>query len=203
MNTTVTIPLELHLTLSAQALQPAPEPQTENIFGGLMATAEFDSAAPLPVCQFILPRKPGTYWPEESGWYAGPVMNTEGNWWHLIVPEKHLTTLTDVEWSDDTTEIEGADSDFDGLSNTRAMCAAGNDLAKRVHDLGEGVYLPARAEALLLWSTLRKIIGEGVIWTSTQRSAHVAWYQSFSNGSQYWSGKDLRWRAVPVRRLFL
>ena len=207
MNTTVTIPFELQLTLRAQAPLPVPDQPTQNIFDELMAGAEFaaaEAAAPLPVCQLILPRKPGTHWPEQNGWYAGPVLNPiEGNWWHLIVPKQHLNALTEVEWGDDTTEIEGADSDYDGLSNTRAMCTAGNELAKRVRDLGEGVYLPSRAEALLLWSTLREVIGEGVAWTSTQYSARYAWFQAFSNGFQDWYRKSSQWRAVPVRRLVL
>lgn len=205
MTTTVTIPIELQLTLIAKAASQTPEPEP-SIFSGLLAAADVEQAPETtltPVCQVILPHKPGTHWPEQKGWYAGPIMSPEGNWWHLIVPDEHIHAFPDVEWSDSRTEIEGADSDYDGLANTRAMCDAGSELAKQIRALGDGVYLPARAEALLLWSTLSSVIGEGWVWTSTQCSAHDAWCQSFLDGYPDWGIKCSQCRAVPVRRLFL
>lgn len=206
--TTITIPIELEFTVRPAAVMSAME---RALSPTLVATdapsptlAEFCAGcSPQPVTQLILPHKPGTHWPEQGGWYAGVHMTPTGEWWHLIVPDAHLQALIDVKWGQYGTEVPGTDSIHDGQANTAAMAEAGNDLAQRVQALGDGLYLPARTEALLMFSTLKHAIGEGILWTSTQYSANYAWCQLFYHGHQDFSHKDCDFRAVPVRRLFL
>lgn len=206
--TTITIPIELEFTVRPAAVMSAME---RALSPALVATdtpapamAEFCAGCSTqPVTQLITPHKPGTHWPEQGGWYAGVHMTPTGEWWHLIVPDAHLKALDDVKWGEYGAEVPCADSIHDGQTNTAAMADAGNDLAKRIQALGDGLYLPARTEALLMFSTLKSVIGEGILWTSTQVSANSAWYQYFSHGDQYFDSKGCEFRAVPVRRLFL
>jgi hypothetical protein len=196
----ITVPIELELTPRSRAVM--------NALGRVLNPrfVDFDEPAAEPPAArsaVQLPWKPGTHWPAEDGWYAGPILPPSGDLWHLIVPTAHIHALADVQWGGRGTEVEGADDMHDGEANTDAMAAADLDLAKRVRSLGEGLYLPARAEALLMFATLKAAIGDGVIWTSTQYSADHAWFQDFGYGDQLILYKDAELRAVPVRRLFL
>jgi hypothetical protein len=146
---------------------------------------------------------PGTFWPEQDAWYAGLEMTPGGRYWHVLVPKAHINTLAGVKWGGYGTQIDGAADVYDGLTNTQDMSAAGLELAQRVQALGDGLHLPSRAEALLMFATLKSHIGSGILWTSTQYSASGAWCQDFDYGGQDIYDKDCELRAVPVRRLFL
>jgi len=149
----------------------------------------------------LQPPAPGTLWPEQGGWYAGVCCAPDGTRWHLVQPEGDAFRLDDVAWGLQGDEVPGVSSNHDGLANTEAMLAAGNPLAEAVRAMGEGCYLPSRAEALLLFTTLKDQIGDGAAWTSTQFSAHLAWCQYFGSGLQDGYDKDCEFRAVAVRRL--
>jgi hypothetical protein len=198
----ITIPLEIELTPRSRAVMNALGLALNPKFVDLEdqpAAAAADNITP----SLSAPVAPGAWWPEQDGWYAGLQMTPGGRFWHVIVPKAHIDALTDVKWGDYGTQIEGATDIYDGLANTEAMAAADLELAKRVQALDKGLYLPSRAEALLMFATLKSQIGDGVTWTSTQYSASHAWYQDFHNGLQGANGKDCEFRAVPVRRLFL
>lgn len=151
--------------------------------------------------QLSLPQ-PGQPWPDQQSLYSGIIATPTGTAWALTLPTD-VPKLRDQAWGKYGTLIEGANDPFDGRANTVAMAAAGNKLAQAVLDLPGDCYLPSQMEALLLSVTLREQVGPGVIWTSTQRSAHNAWCQSFDYGNQGWDVKSNRWRAVPVRRSLL
>lgn len=141
----------------------------------------------------------GQHWAEADGIYAGAVAYPNGSIAGVIWAND--LTLTDMPWGKYGQHIEGADSLHDGLANTQAMAAAGSALAKAV--LAAGAYIPARIEALQLFAALKDQLAGGAAWTSTQYSAHTAWYQTFGYGGQNVYSKDSGLRAVAVRRLIL
>lgn len=198
----ITVPLEFELTPRSRAVMNALSIALDPKFVDLEdrpTAAAADTITP----SLSAPVAPGAWWPEQDGWYAGLQMTPGGRFWHLIVPKAHIDALADVQWGGYGTQIEGAADVYDGLANTQAMSAAGLELAQRVQALGEGLYLPSRAEALLMFATLKDQIGEGYVWTSTQYSADCAWCQSFGHGSQSLGNKYNELRAVAVRRLSL
>jgi hypothetical protein len=157
---------------------------------------------PTPLGAVTVPVKPGELW-EGQGWYAGICSAPDGTRWHLVVPQGDQMQLQRVAWGDYGTEIKGASSIYDGMANTADMVAAGSELAKKVQAMSDGCYLPSRAEALLMFATLKDQLGDKSMWTSTQCSASYAWYQGFDYGSQSITSKDAELRAVAVRRLML
>jgi hypothetical protein len=198
----ITIPIELELSPRSRAVMDALNRALDPKF------VNADESAAEPAGDHIAhslatPVAAGAFWPEHDAWYAGLQMTPGGRYWHVLVPEEHINALTNVKWGDYGTQIEGAADMYDGLANTQAMSDARLELAQRVQALGKGTYLPSRAEALLMFSTLKRVIGDGVIWTSTQCSANYAWSQHFHHGHQLTGTKDCELRAVPVRRLFL
>ena len=194
----ITIPLDIQLTPRSlaimDALGRAPNPQ----FVAPDDPAE-QAVSDQVTATLSAPVAPGAYWPEHDAWYAGLQMTPDGRCWHVLVPKVHIEALKDVQWGRYGTSVDGAADVYDGLANTQAMVDAGLELAETVHALGEGLYLPSRAEALLMFDTLKEQIGEGIVWTSTQYSALLAWCQGFSYGRQLIHGKDCELRAVPVR----
>ncbi len=199
---TVTIPIEFELTPRSRAVMAALSRVLDPHFVAPEEPAEqADSSSTAQALS--APVAPGAYWPEQEAWYAGLQMTPGGRFWHLLVPKAHIETLRDVEWGRHGTSIDGAVDVYDGLANTQAKVDAGLELAERVQALGEGLYLPSRAEALLMFASLKDQIGEGILWTSTQCSAYGAWFQGFNGGGQNTDFKDCEFRAVPVRRLFL
>lgn len=92
----------------------------------------------------------------------------------------------------------------DGLANTQAMAGAGSDLAKRA--LEAGAYIPSAAECHLLMhakqmglvTDLREDIA---YWTSSQFSAHYAYYMVFEYGWQGDNAKDNERPGRLVRRI--
>jgi hypothetical protein len=157
---------------------------------------------PTPLDAVTVPVKPGELWAGQ-GWYAGICSAPDGTRWHLMVPERARDELRRVKWGGYGTEIPGAASIYDGQANTADMVTAGSELAKAVQAVGEGCYLPSRAEALLMFATLKDQLGEDPMWTSTQYSANDAWCQYFGSGFQYIHDKVAVLRAVAVRRLML
>ena len=194
----ITIPIEFELSPRSRAVMDA----LSRALNPKFVSAEEPAGDPI-AHSLAAPVSPGTFWPEQDAWYAGLQMTPGGRYWHALVPKEHINALTDVKWGGYGTQIEGAADMYDGLANTQAMAESGLELAQRVQALGKGMYLPSRAEALLMFATLLSVVRDGVIWTSTQFSAHGAWYQNFYNGNQSPGNKACEFRAVPVRRLFL
>ena len=68
---------------------------------------------------------------------------------------------------------------------------------------GEGATLPSRIDALLLLKNLKSEFQEAYYWTdeSVALNGAYAWFQSFSNGGQYYYHKGYDYRARAVRRV--
>ena len=163
------------------------------------------SQSPTPASATPLPPLPGQYWPEQHGYYAGIQAPEDGNTgWLLILPDAPECYFVDVIWGLYGEDVAGAVSEFDGLSNTLAMAAAGSDLAQRIRALPDDCYLPSRNESALLYATCRAQIETGDWYlTSTQCSANDAWLQHFRRGSQDYLDKSYEGRARAVRRILL
>ena len=198
----ITIPLEFELTPRSRAVMNALSRALGPKFVAPDETAAEATRDPIAHA-LAAPVAPGTFWPEQDAWYAGLEMTPGGRYWHVLVPKAHINTLASVKWGGYGTQIDGAADVYDGLTNTQDMSAAGLEIAQRVQAMGDGLHLPSRAEALLMFATLKRQIGSGILWTSTQYSADDAWCQNFNYGGQDIDDKDCEFRAVPVRRLFL
>ncbi len=144
----------------------------------------------------------GQPFPGQGGIYAGfiPARNgAEG--YHLILGDELPGRF---EWGpyDDLTE---ATSLTDGLANTQALVAAGAQYpaAKAASNyVAEGhgdFYLPSAAELYEVWLNLNGKLS-GWVWSSSQRSANVAFHLGFDDGDQYSTGKSCALRVRPVRR---
>ena len=152
--------------------------------------------------------KIGEPWPGQGGVYAG-VMRGHGGKpdYHLILAVDHRGQFKDLEWGERGVKIAGADDEWDGQANTKAIFdAAGKfpaaDAAAKVSIDGyNDFYLPSKRESALLYANLPERFEGCWHWTSTQVSAYNAAIQSFSNGDQLSYDKVDELRVRVVRRL--
>ena len=158
-----------------------------------------------PVAKAALtPPAPGQFWEEQKAFYAGVVCQPDGTAWHLLLPKGTKFSAKVLAWGEYGQDVKGATSVYDGLANTAAMLEAGSPAAKHAKTLGDDVYLPSRAEALLLFATLKEQFDDGYWhWTSSQSSEYGAWDQGFGNGTQNYLGKGSERRCRFVRRLVI
>ena len=63
--------------------------------------------------------------------------------------------------------------------------------------------LPTRRMQSLLAANLKEEFQPTWYWSGEQREAGSAWFQSFTNGSQYWFIKYSKCRAVAVRSIVI
>jgi hypothetical protein len=154
------------------------------------------------------PPRIGAHWPEQGGIYIGicPGQNGQPDY-HLIAPADPRALLENVQWHSRRDEIADADSDWDGLTNTRSMADVGSELAGAILDLDidghRDFYLPARHEMSMVKLVAPDLIAEKWHWSSTQGSADDAWCQDFDGGYQDYDAKDGKLRARAVRRLLV
>ncbi|MBD9459141.1 DUF1566 domain-containing protein [Pseudomonas sp. PDM05] len=143
----------------------------------------------------------GAVWPGQGGIYAGfiPARNgAEG--YHLILGDD----LERAEWGQYGDESP-ATSLIDGRANTLALIESGGEypaaIAAHKHEADghADFYLPAAAELYEIWLNLNGKLA-GWVWSSSQRSAHIAFVMDFDDGSQDLNGKDFELRVRPVRR---
>lgn len=150
--------------------------------------------------------KLGAYLPDYGGVFAGLILGDDGNTYGLIVARKSDYAPISGKYGNRGTKIDGADSSHDGLPNTRAMAAAGSDIATQVIELRIAGFddwqIPARHQARIAVTNAPSEIPDSWAWTSTQCDAHSAWYQ-LSNGSQLWYNKGDEGAVFPVRRFSL
>ena len=151
----------------------------------------------------------GEAWDEQRGRLIGLCPGgTTGPDYALILPFSKDADLGERIWGERGKEIPGADHIWDGLANTMAMAAAGNQLAKDILSLEadgtSGLYLPARHEArtafLIAADQFDKTKAH---WTSTQSGAYHAWFQYFDDGFQYTDAEDKEFQVRLVRRFEL
>ena len=150
---------------------------------------------------------PGAKWVGYGGIYTG-IMRDEGHYWHVILADDPMSIFSGA-WGSEGTEIPGANSFADGLSNTQAMMTAGHDhpILKQLikfnrtgEDGHTDFYLPAQKENSLIYIGAPSNVEECFHWSSTQYSAGDAWEQDFEYGTQYIGGKDGVRAARAVRR---
>lgn len=150
--------------------------------------------------------KPGAYSPHHGGIFIGVLLGTDGQLYGQILARKEDYSAIEGEWGCYGTKLTGADSYDDGLTNTRAMAAAGSSIAAQVSGLRiaglDDWHIPARLQGLLAHDNAREHLPGSWIWTSTQDDAHYAWYQD-SYGNQYWNSKNDQGAVVPVRRFLV
>jgi hypothetical protein len=150
----------------------------------------------------------GQNWPGQGGVYAGLMRGADGNPdYHLVVATDPAGNLANLRWGGYEKD-SNAISETDGLANTKAMQADGQehpvlDVLKSLRADGhQDFYLPARRELSLCFANVRELFEtDDWYWSSTQYSADTAWCQDFNNGLQDWSSKNYEGRARAVRRV--
>lgn len=147
----------------------------------------------------------GSYWPGQGGYNAGLVRGENGAPdYYLIVPQ--LTEQLRAKWGGYGDEVEGASSASDGLANTAALLADSNEhpaaklASEFTADGHSDFYLPARRELQIAEANVPELFEKAYHWSSSQFSAHLAYYVDFENGWLNLSGKPLERRVRPVRR---
>lgn len=150
---------------------------------------------------------PGQPWPSQGGIYAGALPALDGQGIEHLVLGDWIDG--EFEWGSYGKDIPAASSLKDGKANTSAMLAAQSPAAiavdKRNTSAGDfsDWQLPSQQETHLVAATCFDHMDQAVIWTSTQYSAYLAWFQSFNDGYSNWNGKDGSLRVRPVRRFKL
>lgn len=146
----------------------------------------------------------GAVWPGQGGVYAG-IIHCEGTDYHLIVSQ--AAEHSGLAWGGYGSEVDGASHDCDGQANTADLMADDTDhpaarWAAEVNADGHAdFYLPSRRELRLCWVNVPELFDKKTwYWTSTQYSAHFAWFQNFGDGGQGDDGKHYEGRARAVRR---
>lgn len=111
------------------------------------------------------------------------------------------------EWGEYGQDVDGAVSYRDGASNTIAMAEAGSQIAKQALEIGEGVFIPSVLELALLFSAKQAGELSGFAdrwyWSSSQYSAHSAFYTYFNVGYTILTGKLNAFRVRPVRKILI
>jgi len=152
--------------------------------------------------QSIQPPAIGEVWPGQGGIYAGvmPARGAEESY-HLILGDE----LGRFEWGQYGDESP-ATSLIDGMSNTEALVNSNGEYPAAVAayehkaDGHADFYLPATAELYEIWLNLNGKLS-GLVWSSSQRSANLAFTMDFGDGYQFYGAKDYELRVRPFRRL--
>ena len=148
----------------------------------------------------------GEPWPGEGGVNGGLFQGGDRPY-YLIIP-----TGTDaeakLEFGSYGKEFDGAMSPHDGMTNTADLVETDNNYpaaqfcAKFERDGHKDFYLMARREASFLEGTVPQEFSKGTHWTSTQYSAHGAYYMDFEAGWLLYSDKNNERLVRPVRRKY-
>lgn len=148
----------------------------------------------------------GEYWPGQGGHNAGFVPARDGVPAHyLVIAAKDIGDRT---WGGRGNESK-ATSKVDGLANTQALLAEGGHPAatactEHQADGHSDFYLPAAAELYQGWVNTPDLFAKDCYyWSSTQRSAILAFYVNFYGGYQDSLDKYYELRVRPVRRVFI
>ncbi|SAM35794.1 DUF1566 domain-containing protein [Pseudomonas sp. 1 R 17] len=146
----------------------------------------------------------GEYWPGEGGVNGGLFPGGDKPY-YLIVP-----TGSDAEaaheWGGYGDELNGANSPWDGQANTADLVGvdtshpAAQFCAAFERDGHKDFYLMARREASFLEITVPEVFTQSYHWTSSQRSANLAYGMDFEDGWLYYGVKSVERLARPVRR---
>lgn len=149
----------------------------------------------------------GQPWPGQGG-INGGLVAARGD-----VPEHYLIIAAkdvgDHAWGG-YREDSKATSKTDGKANTEWLCneetehPAANACAEYQVDGHHDFYLPAAAELYQGWVNCPEVFAQDCYyWSSSQRSAHYAFFMLFVGGNQGLNVKGSELRVRPVRRLFI
>ena len=151
----------------------------------------------------------GADWPGQGG-FNGGLVAARGD-----VPEHYLIIAAkdvgDHAWGGRGIEVKGL-SKTDGCTNAQVLIGnedetkypAANACAEYQADGHHDFYLPAAAELYHCWLNVPELFAkDNWYWSSTQRSAYLAFTMDFDDGLQDLTGKTLELRVRPVRRLFI
>ena len=143
----------------------------------------------------------GTALPALGGTLGAYFALPDGSVRALIVPpiEHELKS----EWGCHGKDVPGARG-VDGMANTRAMAAAGSEIATTVLGLTTGGhadwFIGSRLQMLALYESVPELFGkEGWYATSSQFSRLYAWAQDFEYGHSSDYVKDYGFRVRPLR----
>lgn len=151
----------------------------------------------------------GEYWTGEGGVNGGLFPGGDKPY-YLIVPTGSDAEATH-EWGGYGDELGGAKSPWDGQANTAYLASSNREhdhpaaqfCAAFERDGHKDFYLMARREASFLEITVPDVFAQAYHWTSTQRSAYLAYFMDFEDG---WLTSYFKYRerlARPVRRKFI
>ena len=155
--------------------------------------------------------KVGEYWEGQGGIRIAecPGQNGEPSY-HLIMAVGDDANLGELAWGSYGVEVAGANSEWDGLANTRALLAQDDAATKHpaafaasqfTKDGHTDFYLAARFELAACQVFGRAHAKAGWHWSSTQSSADYAFDQHFSDGYQHNHPQYGECWVRPVRRL--
>ena len=160
--------------------------QAEPIQAAMLSTFEPASSAP-PL---------GKYWPGEGGHNVGLMRGENGGRDYYLIVAGGPAAEVCAAYGGHGHETKGAGSASDGLANTRALLAdskahpAAKWASEYTADGHSDFYLGARRENQIAEAIAPELFSKGYHWSSTQRSALLAYNVDFEDGWQGTSGKD-------------
>ena len=179
--------------------------------GASRAPAAKKSTGKMAPVKPIEPKFPriGAVWTGQGGKFVGLIRgeNDQPDY-GLVVPTHRSASLKGSYGP--YKSLTGAESEYDGRANTKAMAAAGSAIAKQARALNinghTDFYIGSHQEARLAYLNAPGLFGSGYRWTSTQSRANdaYAWALFFDDGNQlsYHKGNKLPvvvLRRVPIR----
>ena len=191
--------LTLNIHPSPKAAIPALAVLSAALAAGGAMNAETPSLTEIPAV--------GQSWPGQGGINGGIVAA------HGDVPAHYLiiaaADIGDHEWGGYREESKST-SKTDGKANTEWLCneetqhPAANACAEYKADGHHDFYLPAAAELYHCWVNCPEVFAQDCYyWSSSQRSANLAFSMGFGGGTQDDNVKSYELRVRPVRRLFI
>jgi hypothetical protein len=148
----------------------------------------------------------GAEWPGQGGFNGGLVVARGDVPAHYLIIAKE--DVGDHKWGGRDKE-SAAFSKTDGVANTGALKAEGDHPAAKAAsaysmDGHADFYLPACAELYHCWVNVPELFAKDTwYWSSSQRSAYVAFSLDFGGGYQSYYAKSGELRVRPVRRFFI
>jgi hypothetical protein len=182
------------------------ERMAQLLIAGLLTQALPPAANVQPIVPTGIPAL-GAEWPGQGGINGGLVAARGDVPAHyLIIAAKDVG---DREWGGRGTELKGL-SKTDGYTNTEVLCSddekhpAANACAEYQAGGHHDFYLPAAAELYQGWLNCPEVFAQDCYyWSSSQRSADVAFSMGFDVGGQFGYAKGYELRVRPVRRFFI
>jgi hypothetical protein len=184
-----------HLTINFFSPDLAVEPIRDAVFSTLEPA---NSIPPL-----------GAYWPGEGGHNAGLVRGENGGRDYYLIVAAGPAAEFRAAYGGYGHETEGADSASDGLANTRALLGDSEEhpaaklASEYTADGHADFYLGSRRENQIAEANVPELFSKGYHWSSTQRSADLAYIMDFEGGWQDSNVKSYERVARPVRRKFI